>query len=328
MYEKFYGLTQNPFGISPNPAFYYATTRHNEALANLTYGVLMQKGFIVLTGEVGTGKSLLVRCLLDTLQRSRVTHAYIFNPVVSSTDLLRMILVDFGVHNPKPTRGEMLLQFNEFLIDVYRRGGVAALIIDEAHLLTPDLLEEIRLMTNIETSQHKLLQILLVGQPELDEMLDSTEMRATAQRVALRYSLEPLDEMEVRGYIERRLELAGAAGRALQIFPPPALARIMHYSHGIPRLINTICDSALINGYGRQMKSITPAIIDETANDLRLGYQSSASKLNNEAEFGFRPEENGNREMLVRTLLRLSRMLDPSLAEELERKTSQGVSGK
>lgn len=327
MYERFYGLTQNPFGISPNPAFYYATMRHNEALANLTYGVLMQRGFIVLTGEVGTGKSLLVRCLLETLQRSRVVHAYIFNPMVSSTDLLRLILVDFGVRDPKPTRGEMLQQFNEFLIDVYRRGGVAALIIDEAHLLSMELLEELRLMTNIETSQHKLLQILLVGQPELDSMLDSLELRAMKQRVALRYSLEPLDEMEVRGYIEKRLELAGAPGRALQIFPPPTLARILHYSQGIPRLINTICDSALINGYGRQMKSITPAIIDETANDLRLGFQSSASKLSNEGKFGFRPEEDGNRQMLVRTLLRLATMLEPGLAEEVDRKHSQGASG-
>jgi len=325
MYEKFYGFNQNPFRMTPDPAFYYATVRHNEALANLTYGVLMQKGFIVLTGEVGTGKTLLVRCLLDTLNRSRVAHAYIFNPLLSVDDLLHVILTDFGIREVKQTRAEMLQQFNEYLIDVYRRGGVTALVIDEAHLLAPVLLEEIRLMTNIETSQHKLLQIVLVGQPELDLNLDSPELRQVKQRIALRYSLEPLADMEVRGYINRRLEVAGATGRLLQIFPPPTLARILHYAHGIPRLVNTICDSALLNGYGRQAKAITPAMIEEVVEDLRLNLKSSASKMTGTPLSAPAPEEDMSRKALVRTLLRLARLLDSG--QEPENGKSQGVAG-
>jgi general secretion pathway protein A len=325
MYEKFYGFNQSPFRMSPDPAFYYATERHNEALANLTYGVLMRKGFIVLTGEVGTGKTLVVRCLLDTLNRSRVSHAYIFNPLLSSDDLLHVILADFGIREVKHTRAEMLQQFNEYLIDVYRRGGVTALVIDEAHLLAPILLEEIRLMTNIETSQHKLLQIVLVGQPELDLNLDSPELRQVKQRIALRYSLEPLADMEVRGYINRRLEVAGAPGRMLQIFPPATLARILHYAHGIPRLVNTICDSALVNGYGRQAKAITPAIIEEVVEDLRLNLKSSASKMTGTPMSVPAPEEDMSRKALVRTLLRLARLLDSG--QEAENGKSRGVAG-
>jgi general secretion pathway protein A len=316
MYEKFYGFNQNPFGLSPDPAFYYATARHNEALANLTYGVLMQKGFIVLTGEVGTGKTLLVRCLLETLHRSRVAHAYILNPLLSAEDLLRMILTDFGIPEVKRTKAEMLQQFSEYLIDVYRRGGITALVIDEAHLLEPILLEEIRLMTNIETSQHKLLQIVLVGQPELDENLDSPELRQVKQRITLRYSLEPISDMEVRGYISRRLEVAGAPDRLLQIFPPPTLARILHYAHGIPRLVNTLCDGALVSGYGLQAASIAPHIIDEVAADLRLNLKNSAAKMTG-TPFSVKPQqEDVTRKMLVRTLMRLARLLEPGVAAD------------
>ncbi|MDR3764599.1 MAG: AAA family ATPase [Acidobacteriota bacterium] len=313
MYEKFYGFRQNPFRMSPDPSFYYATARHNEALANLTYGVLMQKGFIVLTGEVGTGKTLLVRCLLDTLYRSRVAHAYILNPLLSRDDLLNMILTDFGVREVKRTRGEMLQQFHEFLIQAYRRNEICALVIDEAQLLTPELLEEIRLMTNIETSKHKLLQIVLVGQPELDEMLDSPELRQVKQRVALRYHLEPISDMEMRGYIERRLEVAGAPGRLLQIFPAPALARVLHYAHGIPRLVNTLCDSALVSGYGRQMASLTPQVVDEVANDLRLNLKESAMKMTGtpfSSRSGKVAGEDPGQKTLTRTLLRLAKLLD------------------
>ena len=323
MYEKFYGLNQSPFSMSPDPAFYYATARHNEALANLTYGVLMQKGFIVLTGEVGTGKTLLVRCLLDTLHRSRVAHAYILNPLLSADDLLRMILTDFGIREVKRTRGEMLQQFNEHLIEVYRRNGICALVIDEAHLLAPMLLEEIRLMTNIETAKHKLLQIVLVGQPELDENLDSPELRQVKQRISLRYTLEPMADMEVRGYIDRRLEVAGAHNRLLQIFPAPTLARILHYAHGIPRLVNTLCDNALISGYGRQTQSIHPSVIDEVAQDLRLSLKNSAAKMTGTPMLAKPAEEEMSRKMLVRTLLRLARLLESGN----ENDKTQGVAG-
>jgi general secretion pathway protein A len=323
MYEKFFGFNQNPFGLSPDPAFYYATARHNEALANLTYGVLMQKGFIVLTGEVGTGKTLIVRCLLETLHRSKVAHAYILNPLLSADDLLHMILTDFGIREVKRTKGEMLEQFSEYLLDVHRHGGITALVIDEAHLLAPILLEEIRLMTNIETSQHKLLQIVLVGQPELDENLDSPELRQVKQRITLRYSLEPISDMEVRGYIERRLQVAGAPGRLLQIFPPPTLARILHYAHGIPRLVNTICDAALVNSYGLQSTTVSPQMIDEVAADLRLNLKSSAAKMTGTPLSAKPLEEDMTRKMLVRTLLRLARLLEPGVVEDNDKSEEQ-----
>ena len=271
MYEKFYGLAQNPFGVAPDPQFYYGTAKHNEALANLTYGIRRRKGFVVLTGEVGTGKTLMLRCLLDALRRSKVTHAFVFNPLLSTSDLLRHVVADFGIKDPKPNRADLLMQLNQFLLAVYRSGSTAALLVDEAHLLSAELLEEIRLLSNFETAQHKLLQILLVGQPELDDILDSPYLRQLKQRVALRYKLEPLDESEVHGYIDRRLQLAGAPGRLLEIFPPETLARIVFYSRGTPRLINNICDAAMVNAYAQQQKFVSPEIIEEVANDLRLG---------------------------------------------------------
>jgi general secretion pathway protein A len=179
-------------------------------------------------------------------------------------------------------------------------------------------------MTNIETSQHKLLQIVLVGQPELDESLDSPELRQVKQRVALRYSLEPLTDMEVRGYIERRMEVAGAPGRSLQIFPPPTLARILHYSHGIPRLVNTICDGALVSGYGRKAAVITPAMIEEVASDLRLSYKNTAAKMTGTPMAGRPGEDDLSRKTLVKTLLRLARLLEPG---QDENEKSQGVAG-
>jgi general secretion pathway protein A len=270
VYEKFYGLAQNPFGVGPDPQFYYGTTKHNEALANLTYGIRRRKGFVVLTGEVGTGKTLLLRCLLDALRRSKVTHAFIFNPLLSTSDLLRHVVADFGIKDPRTNRGDLLMQLHQFLVEVYRGGSTAALLVDEAHLLSAELLEEIRLLSNIETAQHKLLQILLVGQPELDDILDSPYLRQLKQRVALRYKLEPLDEKEVHGYIDRRLQLAGAPGRMLEIFPPLTLARIVLYSGGTPRLINNICDAALVNAYAQQERFVRPEIIEEVASDLRL----------------------------------------------------------
>jgi len=271
MYEKFYGLARNPFGVGPDPQFYYGTAKHNEALANLTYGTRRRKGFVVLTGEVGTGKTLLLRCLLDALRRSKVTHAFIFNPLLSTNDLLRHVVADFGIKEPKTNRSDLLLQLNQFLMEVYRSGSTAALLVDEAHLLSAELLEEIRLLSNIETAQHKLLQILLVGQPELDDILDSPYLRQLKQRVALRCRLDPLDENDVHGYIDRRLQLAGAPGRLREIFPPQTLARIVFYSRGTPRLINNICDAALVNAYAQRERSVSPAIIEEVATDLRLG---------------------------------------------------------
>jgi type II secretory pathway predicted ATPase ExeA len=322
MYGRFYSLTQNPFGVGPDPQFYHGTAKHNEALANLTYGIRGRKGFVVLTGEVGTGKTLLLRCLLEALRRSKVTHAFIFNPLLSCDDMLRQVVTDFGIPDPKPTRADLLAQLNDFLIDVYRRGSTAALLVDEAHLLTAELLEEIRLLTNIETSQYKLLQILLVGQPELDDLLDSPYLRQLKQRVALRCKLEPLSESEIHGYIDKRLSMAGAPGRMLEIFPPETLAAIVHHSHGIPRLINNICDAALVNGYARQENWIKPSIIDEIAADLRLDITQAQGSGNGTSHQQY---DNANRKMIVDALLKIAKILEPGSDAKTSEQEHTGV---
>src|SRR5579864_928330 len=276
MYRKFYGLTRNPFEISPDPYFFYPTSRHNEALANLNYGVQRRKGFVVVTGEVGTGKTLLVRCLLDSLNRNQVSFAYVFNPRLSVLDFLRYVLTDLRLPMTGRTKSEMLAHLNAYLIARFRRGTTAALIVDEAQLLSWELLEEIRLLTNLETSQQKLFQIVLVGQPELDQKLDSPQLRQLKQRVGLRCRLEPLSLDELRGYVHRRLELAGGNSHGATIFGGEAIEAVQRFSRGIPRLINTLCENALISGYARQAKQVTPEIIQEVATDFRLDVTSVA----------------------------------------------------
>jgi general secretion pathway protein A len=272
MYRKFYGLTRKPFEVSPDPYFYYPTQRHNEALAMLTYGVQEKKGFVVVSGEVGTGKTLLVRCLLDALSHHRIAFAFVFNPVLSVIDFLTLLLHDLGVPAKSQSKIELLSLLNHHLLMRSRRGEATALIVDEAQLLSCELLEEIRLLTNLETSLFKLLQIVLVGQPELEAKLDSPQLRQLKQRVAMRYRLAPLDLQDVRGYILRRLELAGANSRASSIFPEDSFAAVHRYSRGIPRLINTICENCLISGYSKQAKQITPAIVEEVSSDLCLEF--------------------------------------------------------
>jgi general secretion pathway protein A len=270
MYKKFYGLSRNPFEISPDPYFFYPTPRHNEALANLNYGVQRRKGVVVVTGEVGTGKTLLVRCLLDSLNRNQIAFAYVFNPRLSVPDFLRYVLTDLRLPMSGRTKSEMLAYLNSYLIARFRRGTTAVLVVDEAQLLSWELLEEVRLLTNLETSQQKLLQIVLVGQPELDRRLDSPHLRQLKQRVGLRCSLEPLGIDELRGYVLRRLELAGANSHGGSIFSDGAIAAIHKYSRGIPRLINTLCENSLVSGYARQSKEIGENIVKEVAADFRL----------------------------------------------------------
>jgi len=269
MYKAFFNLKRNPFELPPDPSFLFPTSRHNEALATLYYGVRRQKGFVVMTGEVGTGKTLLVRCLLQLLRGTNVAYAYVFNSRLSSTEFLQYVAGDFGLAASGKTKGELLLELGSFLVARHQKNLTTVLVADEAHHLSVEVLEEIRLLTNLETSQGKLLQILLVGQPELDEKLDSVELRQLKQRIALRSHLLPLDLEETRGYIQRRLHLA-SANSAATIFPEETVAEVYRHSRGLPRLINSICENALIGGYARQVKSITPDIIGEVATDLRL----------------------------------------------------------
>lgn len=272
MYKAHFNLKRNPFDLTPDPAFLFPTARHNEALAALYYGVRQHKGFVVVTGEIGTGKTLLLRCLLGLLKQSTdVAYAYIFNGLLSPTEFLQYILADFGLAASGKNKGELLLDLSQFLISRGSKKLTTVLIVDEAHHLSADILEEVRLLTNLETTEDKLLQVVLVGQPELDEKLDSVELRQLKQRIALRARLDPLDVIETRGYIERRLQIAGTGSQVNRLFSEQAIAAIHRHSRGFPRLINTICENALITAYGKQVHSVTPDIVEDVAKEFRLG---------------------------------------------------------
>ena len=270
MYKAYYGLTRNPFDISPDPYFYFQTGKHNEALANLYYGVSRRKGFVVVTGEVGTGKTLLLRCLLDIFNRNQIAFAYIFNPHLTVDQFLHYIVADFGLGRNARSKTEILFTLNHFLIERHRRNAATVLVIDEAHHLSSEVLEEVRLLTNLETSQQKLLQIILVGQPELDTKLDSMDLRQLKQRVSLRCKLEPLSPEQTAAYIQRRLELSGGKAIGDKLFPAQTVAAVYRYSQGIPRLINTICENALLLAYVNQTMSVTKAMVEEASADLRI----------------------------------------------------------
>ncbi len=239
MYKSFYHLQRNPFEITPDPSFLFPTMRHNEALATLYYGVTSHRGFVVLTGEVGTGKTLILRSLLGLLQRRDVAFALIFNPTLSPMEFLRYIARDFGLTVGDKAKDELIHVLNGFLLQRHQKKLTTILVVDEAHHLSPEILEEIRLLTNLETSQQKLLQIVLAGQPELDQKLDSHELRQLKQRIALRCHLDPLSLNETREYMTRRLKIAGATG-VNQIFSGPAIEAVFSHSHGIPRLISYV----------------------------------------------------------------------------------------
>lgn len=269
MYKQYFGLTRNPFEISPDPFFYHPTPRHNEALANLHYGVGRRKGFIVITGEVGTGKTLLVRCLLSELRKNNIAFGYVFNPLLPVVEFFQYIMADLGLPYSGRTKTEMLLDLNRFLIQRHARGLITALVVDEAQALRTELLEEIRLLTNLETSQQKLLQIVLMGQPELEMVLDSPELRQLKQRVALRCQLQPLDRPQTHAYVLSRLERAGAP-KEPPIFTEEALDKVHEYSRGIPRIVNNLCENSMVNAFAREQRPVTGEMITEVATDFRL----------------------------------------------------------
>jgi general secretion pathway protein A len=301
VYKSFYHLEKNPFEITPDPAFLFPTTRHNEALASLYYGVTSHRGFVVLTGEVGTGKTLMLRSLLGLLQRQEVAFALIFNPSLSPLEFIRYIAGDFGLPVTGKAKDEIIHVLNAFLVQRHQRGLTTLLAVDEAHHLSPELLEEIRLLTNLETAQQKLLQIILAGQPELDEKLDSFELRQLKQRIALRCHLEALNLEETRKYMARRLQIAGAPAES-KIFSDPAISAVFRHSRGIPRLINTVCENALLSGYAKRAEVITPDIIEAIANDLRLAIVTVSEQDSSEAR---RPQHEHELLLAVRTLLEL-----------------------
>lgn len=276
MYKAFFNLTRNPFDLTPDPTCFVPTTRHNETLAALYYGVRRHKGFVVVTGEVGTGKTLLLRCLLRLLEESKdVSYAYLFHNSLTANEFLQYILMDFGLPASGKNKTEMLFELSQYLVGRNSRQLTTVLIVDEAHHLSKELLEEIRLLSNLETFDDKLIQIVLVGQPELDIKLDSMGLRQLKQRIALRTQLGPLSFEETQRYIEHRLQVAGADLEQAPLFPPNAVAKVYEHSRGYPRLINTICENCLITAYARQEPAISPDIVDEVAREFRIGIISS-----------------------------------------------------
>jgi len=264
MYAAFYGLEEEPFNITPDPRFLYLNNTYQEALAALGYGIQARKGFLSLIGEAGTGKTTLLRHLLDTLDPS-VRTVLLMNPTVSFDEILEYILMELGIPTEATGKLGRFHRLNEFLIEHARAGGNVALLIDEAQDLDAGVLEQLRLLSNLETSREKILQILFAGQPELETKLANPALRQLRQRITMRVRLRPLTPAEVSPYVRTRLERAGATDRT--IFAEAALERVAALSHGIPRVINVLCDAALLTAFATGAKPVTPAVIDEVWRD-------------------------------------------------------------
>jgi type II secretory pathway predicted ATPase ExeA len=267
MYKSFFSIRAYPFGSSPDPRFLYVMPQIEETLACLQYSIEARKGFVVMTGEVGTGKTTLLKAALSRFDSAQVSTAYVFNPLLDVLDFLEFVLTDFGITPAARTKSGMLIQLNRWLVERFRNNGVCVIAIDEAQNLSWELLEEIRQLTNLETSSEKLLQIVLSGQPELDEKLRNPIVRQLRQRVWMWCKTRPLTDMETEAYIAQRLEAAGATQL---IFSPDAVQMVHDYSKGIPRLINLICEHSLINGYVEQTKPIPARLVAEVSQDLSL----------------------------------------------------------
>ena len=268
MYKKFFGLRENPFNVSPDPRYLFVTPHTEEALSCLTHGIQRRKGFVLLTGEVGTGKTTLINKLLEWLHRDGHATAFIFNSRLNEDQFFDFMMTDFGIACDTRSKSQVLLRLNQWLLERYRAGETAVLIIDEAQNLSPSVLEEIRLLTNFETYSEKLLQIILSGQPELDVKLRQPELRQLRQRITLRAKTYPLTPAQTEGYISSRLRIAGSDGQL--IFAPDAMAAIHRYSQGIPRIVNVLCEHALISAFAGQRKPVVAEIIQEVAEEFEF----------------------------------------------------------
>jgi general secretion pathway protein A len=278
MYNAFFGFRESPFNLSPDPAFLYRSPQHEEALANLIYGVHGRKGFIVLTGEVGTGKTTLLECLRDELDAQGIEFAYLFNSRINTQQFFEMIAYDLGLRCDRKSKTEVLFALNQMLIEEANAGRTTVLIVDEAHNLEWEVLEEIRLLTNLETPKlGKLLQIILSGQPELDRKLEAPELRQLKQRIVLRCTLRPLSLQETIEYIETRLARAGMTGQ--KVFPPEVLEEIHVRSQGIPRVINALCDNLLLTAFALEAKTTSLDMLDEVCQDMRLEWPGMPRRL-------------------------------------------------
>jgi general secretion pathway protein A len=270
VYRAFFGLRDDPFNLSPDPSFLYRSDQHEEALSNLIYGVQARKGFVVLTGEVGTGKTTMLECLRDWLTQQRAEFAFIFNSRINSDQFLEMIAYDFDLRCNRASKPEILMSLQEMLVSQAERGSTAVLIVDECHNLEWEVLEEIRLLGNLENRRGKLLQIILAGQPELDRKLDAPNLRQLKQRIVLRYNLRPFDAEDTARYIQSRFSTAGIERQT--VFSADLIEEIHRRSSGIPRLINAICDNLLLTAFAEASKTATLEMLDEVCDDMRLDW--------------------------------------------------------
>jgi general secretion pathway protein A len=268
MYKEFFGLRANPFNVNPDPRYLFLTRHTEEALACLTYGIQSRKGFVLLTGEVGTGKTTLINKLLEWLRVQQVPTAFVFNSRLNVPQFLDYMMADFGIPSDSRSKSQILLRLYNWLLDRYRAGETAVLIVDEAQGLSDELLEEIRMMTNLETFTEKLLQIVLVGQPELEHKLKQPNLRQLRQRLTLRAKTYPLTPEETKSYVAQRLRIAGWNGQA--IFGPESLLAIHRYSCGIPRVVNLICEHCLVSAFVDQQKIVTASVVEVVARDFDL----------------------------------------------------------
>jgi general secretion pathway protein A len=259
MYCEFFGFSEKPFTITPNPQFIYLSEHHREAFAHLLYGIDSHAGFIAMTGEVGTGKTTVLRTLLTQLDPEKYRSALIFNPCLSGEQLLVSICREFGVKPDEHSNFGYLDALNLFLLDQHAAGRTVVLVFDEAQNLTPDVLEQVRMISNLETVHNKLIQIILAGQPELNDVLNRHDLRQLSQRITVRCHLAPMDMRDTAEYIRHRLKVSGS--RVTGLFSPGAVKRIYRFSRGVPRLVNIICEHALVMAWTQENSRVTPAIV-------------------------------------------------------------------
>jgi general secretion pathway protein A len=270
MYEEFYGLNRKPFNLTPDPRFFYPSSKHVDALNSMYYAIKEKMGFVVITGEVGTGKTTVCRTLLDKLEPN-TKIAIINNTHITCKQLIKAILDELEIEYEIGTKRDLIYRLNSFLIEQLSEDNIVVVIIDEAQNLTPTVFEEVRMLSNLETNSEKLIQIILMGQPELKAKLEDQSLRQLKQRIAIQYNIDSLTKEETGEYIRHRLMIAGLNGGSENIlFPYETIASIYTYAQGIPRLINLICEHVLISGFVKDTKTIYPEIVEEVTKEIGL----------------------------------------------------------